>query len=144
MQHLFQVLGLRVVHRLQEVLLDVVVQGVLQIGHLLQRLSRLDQGGRVNARVFEILKPAAVGAHRFTEGSLGLWVGRGLGLARQLRDPFDGRHLGSDRRVRLQVFLRLQLDVLHQLVEQVCDKTPKMLKGKLNIPNAIGNKADGL
>ena len=78
--HLLQVLGLGVVQRLEEVLLDVVVQRVLQVGHLLQGLAHLDQRGREDAGVLEVLQLPTVGAHRVAQGSCRLWIGRSLGL----------------------------------------------------------------
>ena len=45
MSHFLQILGLEVVERLQVVLLHVIIQGVLQVSHALQSLSRLHQRG---------------------------------------------------------------------------------------------------
>ncbi len=81
--HLLQVLGLRVVHGLEIVLLDVVVERVLQVGHLLQRLAHLDQRRREDAGVLKVLQLSAVSAHCFAQGSFGLRISGSLGLMKE-------------------------------------------------------------
>ena len=44
LSHLLQILRLKMMQGLEEVLLDIIVQGVLEIGHLLHRLPSLEQG----------------------------------------------------------------------------------------------------
>ena len=43
MGHFLQILGLQMMKRLQVILLDIVIQGIFQISHALEGLTRLHQ-----------------------------------------------------------------------------------------------------
>lgn len=62
----------------------------------------------------------AIGEHAVAEHTFRLRVGRGLRLTAELTDALDRSHLRSRRWIRLEELFRLHLQLLHELVGDVC------------------------
>ena len=80
--------------RIEKVLLDVVLERVLDAGHLTQRLARVVERMAEHGLVAQVL---AVLDHRLAESALRLRIRRALHVAAHLRQVVHRPQLGSRR-----------------------------------------------